>query len=185
MIRSRRLPRPKFDPALPTLRRRTSRLVMGLSPRARDFVRLVPLLLEARFRRPSLDVEPPGVLQPPRRRRWGKLCERLELPPPTSFSQRRPLIASVLLSPRSGGGFELLVIPVEGLAAMEHQRITQRITAMQQLAARSHVPHYSRATANQKHNRLAKRRRLSWHVHARRRRLWIKVPIILDDILRR
>ncbi len=139
MIRSRRLPRPKYDAALPTLRRRTSRLVLGLSPRARDFVRLVPLLLEARFRRPSLDVEPPGVVQPPRRRRWGKLCERLELPPPTSFSQRRPLIASVLLSPRSGGGFDLLIVPVEGLAVMEQQRVTQRITALQQLAAR-HAP---------------------------------------------
>lgn len=139
MIRSRRLPRAKFDAALPTLRRRTSRLGMGLSPRARAFVRLVPLLLEARFRRPSLDVEPPGVVQPPRRRRWGKLCERLELPPPTSFSQRRPLIASVLLSPRSRGGFELLIIPVEGLAVMEQQRVAQRITAVQQLATR-HAP---------------------------------------------
>ncbi len=139
MIPSRRLPRPKFDVALPTLRRRTSRLASGLSPRARDFVRLVPLLLEARFRRPSLDVEPPGVVQPPRRRRWGKLCERLELPPPTSFSQRRPLIESVLLSPRSGGGFELLIIPVEGLAVIEQQRVTHRITALQQLSAR-HAP---------------------------------------------
>lgn len=135
----RRLPRPKYDAALPTLRRRTSRLIASLPARARAFIRLVPLLLEARFRRPSLDTEPPGLTQPPRRRRWGRLCEQLELPPPTSFSQRRPLVASVILAPTAGGGFALLIVPVEGLGAMELQRVSHRVEALTQLAVR-HAP---------------------------------------------
>jgi hypothetical protein len=135
----RGFPRAKYDAALPTLRRRTSRLIVALPPRTRAFIRLVPLLLEARFRRPSLDTEPPGLVQPPRRRRWGRLCSQLDLPPPISFSQRRPMVGSVVLAPRPGGGFELLIVPVEGLAVLELQRVSHRVEALAQLAGR-HAP---------------------------------------------
>lgn len=136
MARLTRLPRAKYDPALPTLRRRTSRLISSLGPRGRAFLRLIPVLLDARFRRPSLDVEPPGLEQAPRRRRWGKLCEQIDLPPPMSYSQHRPLVKSVILAPTGGGPFELLVIPVDGLKALELNRVVGRVDALQQLAVR-------------------------------------------------
>ncbi|MDP1830380.1 MAG: hypothetical protein Q8L48_44375 [Archangium sp.] len=135
----RRYPRPKYDAALPTLRWRTARLIARLPPKTRALVRLVPLLLDARFRRPSLDMDPPGLLQPPRRRRWGRLCEQLDLPPPMSWSQHRPLIESVVLAPTPGGGFELLIIPLGGLGPLELQRVSRRTDAIAQLAGR-HAP---------------------------------------------
>lgn len=136
MIR-RRPPRPKYDPALPVLRRRTGRLLSLFSARARAFVRLLPLLLEARFRRPAaFDTDPPGILQPPRRRRWGRLCEQLDLPPPLSFSKHRPLVESVVLAPNPTGGLEILVIPLNGLYPAELDRLQQRIEAIVQLAER-------------------------------------------------
>ena len=67
MLRRPRLP---IDAALPALRRRTSHLVAGQGAGVRALLRAVPLLLCTRFRRPSLEAEPPGLLQAPRRRRW-------------------------------------------------------------------------------------------------------------------
>lgn len=135
----RRPPRPPYDPALPLLRRRAGRLLTLFSAKARAFVRLLPLLLEARFRRPSLDGDPPGLVQPPRRRRWGRLCEQLELPPPLSFSKHRPLVESVVLAPNAAGGLELLVIPLTGLYPAELERLSARVEAIVQLAER-HAP---------------------------------------------
>lgn len=121
------------------LRRRTAALFPSLTPRARAFVRLVPLLLEARFRLPALDREPPGLAQPLRRRRWGRLCAELELPPPLAFSQRRPLVQSVVFAPTASGAFELLVVPVAALAPVELTRLSDRVEAIAEFAER-HAP---------------------------------------------
>ena len=138
-MRRLRVHRAQFDPALPTLRRRTAHLLAGLPPRSRALVRLVPLLLSGRFRRPALDTEPPGVEQSPRRRRWGRLCAQLDLPPPIAFCQHRPLIRAALLAPGASGGLELLIVPREGLAPRELGRVMSRVDGIAQLAQR-HAP---------------------------------------------
>ncbi len=134
-----RRPRPPFDPALPALRRRTAHLLAALPPRSRALVRLMPLLLCTRFRRPALETEPPGLLLAPRRRRWGRLCEQLDLPPPTTWFPLRPLVQSVVLAPTNDGAFELLIVPVDGLRPPELTRVSVRVEAIAQLAAR-HAP---------------------------------------------
>ncbi|MFO0599128.1 MAG: hypothetical protein U0228_27710 [Myxococcaceae bacterium] len=133
-----RRPRPPVDPALPTLRRRTSHLLRELPPRARAFVRALPLLLCTRLRRPSLDADPPGLARAPRRRRWGRLCEQLELPPPTNWVPIRPLVQSVVLAP-GNAGLELLLVPIEGLSRSELSRVSARVDAIEAIAAR-HAP---------------------------------------------
>lgn len=133
-----RRPRPPVDAALPVLRRRTSHLLAGQPARFQAFVRALPLLLCTRFRRPSLDTEPPGLARAPRRRRWGKLCERLELPPPSSWYPTRPLVQSLLLVPEAGG-FELLIVPVDRLTPHEVTRVSVRVEALRHLA-NAHAP---------------------------------------------
>lgn len=131
--------RRSFDPALPELRRRTAWLTAQLDPKSRALVRLMPLLLSARFRRPPLDGEAPGVRLAPRRRRWGKLCAQLELPPPVAFASARPLVASTVLVPRGDGRFELLVLPVDEIPVSERSRLVSRIEALEALVLR-HCP---------------------------------------------
>lgn len=131
--------RRSFDPALPELRRRTAWLLTRLDPKARSFVRLLPLLLAATFRRPSLDREAPGLKLMPRRRRWGTLCAELELPPPSGFTSARPLVASVLLAPLGDGRFEVLVLPVDAVPSTERHRLVSRMSALSSLAQR-HCP---------------------------------------------
>lgn len=137
--RNLRRPRPPVDRALPLLRRRTSHLLRGVSPRFRAFIRALPMLLCTRLRRPSLENEPPGLVAAPRRRRWGKLCEQLDLPPPTNWFPVRPLVQGVLLAPTASERFELLILPVEGLTRSELLRVSTRVTALQQIAER-HAP---------------------------------------------
>lgn len=134
-----RRPRPPVDRALPLLRRRTAHLLRGVSPRFRDFIRALPMLLCTRLRRPSLETEPPGLVAAPRRRRWGKLCEHLDLPPPSNWFPVRPLVQGALLAPTADGRFELLILPVEGLARSELLRVSTRVEALQHLAER-HAP---------------------------------------------
>ena len=128
-----------FDPALPELRRRTSWLVSLLDPKSRAFIRLVPILLCARFRRPSLDRDAPGLRLMPRRRRWGQLCAALELPPPTAYTTARPLVASVVLAPRGDGRFDLLILPIDDVPRSEQGRLVSRVDALAELANR-HCP---------------------------------------------
>lgn len=137
--RNLRRPRSPVDRALPLLRRRTSHLLRGVSPRFRAFIRALPMLLCTRLRRPSLENEPPGLVAAPRRRRWGKLCEQLDLPPPTNWFPVRPLVQGVLLAPTANERFELLVLPVEGLTRSELLRVSTRVTALQHIAER-HAP---------------------------------------------
>ncbi len=136
MLRRPRLP---IDAALPALRRRTSHLVAGQGAGVRALLRAVPLLLCTRFRRPSLEAEPPGLLQAPRRRRWGKLCQQLELPLPGAWTNARPLVQGVVLAPSAGGALELLIVPIDGLAHQELSRVEARVEALRQLASR-HAP---------------------------------------------
>jgi hypothetical protein len=126
-----------FDPALPELRRRSSWLVRDLDPRSRALVLLLPLLLTARFRRPLLDREAPGLLLGPRRRRWGALCALLELPPPAAFTTSRPLVQSALLAPLGDGRFEVLVVPVADVPPGELPRLLGRVEFLQGLATRT------------------------------------------------
>lgn len=128
-----------FDPALPELRRRTTWLLRQLDPKGRAFVRLLPLLLTARFKKPAFDRDGPGLKLMPRRRRWGRLCAELGLPPPTAFSSARPLVASVVLAPRGDGRFDLLVLPVDEIPPSEQGRLVSRIDALAELAGR-HCP---------------------------------------------
>jgi hypothetical protein len=134
-----RRPRPAVDRAAPLLRRRTAHLLRDAPPRFRALVRALPMLLSTRLRRPSFEAEPPGLVRGPRRRRWGRLCEQLELPPPTSWFPVRPLVQGVVLAPTSRGTFELLVLPVEGLTRSELLRVSARVEAIAQLAER-HAP---------------------------------------------
>lgn len=124
---------------MPALRRRTASFLEGKPPRFRAFVRALPLLFSTRLRRPSLDVDPPGLVRAPRRRRWGRLCEQLDLPPPTTWSPVRPLVQCVVLSPTPTGTFELLIVPIEGLSRHELSRVSARVEATAHLAAR-HAP---------------------------------------------
>ncbi len=128
-----------FDPALPELRRRTAWLVALMDAKSRAFVRLLPILLTARFRRPDLDKDAPGLKLPPRRRRWGRLCTQLDLPPPTGFTSARPLVSSVVLAPRGDGRFELLVVPVDDVPQSERGRLVARVEALSSIATR-HCP---------------------------------------------
>lgn len=134
-----RRPPPPVDRAVPVLRRRTSHLLKHASPRFRAFIRALPMLLCTRLRRPSLEHEPPGLVRAPRRRRWGKLCEHLDLPPPTGWFPVRPLVQGVVLAPTPGEGFELLVLPVESLSRSELARVSTRVEAIRHLAER-HAP---------------------------------------------
>lgn len=134
-----RRPRPPVDPALPALRRRTSWLLASAPPKLRALVRLLPLLLCTRFRRPSLETEPPGIARAPRRRRWSRLCEALDLPPPNTWYPLRPLLQSVILAPTAERGFELLFIPIDELSVPELNRVSARVDAIRQIAQR-HAP---------------------------------------------
>jgi hypothetical protein len=125
-----------FDPALPELRRRTSWLARQLEPKARALIGLIPILLSARFKRPGLEADAPGLKLGPRRRRWGALCARLELPPPTAFTSSRPLVQSVLLVPTGDGRFELLVVPVQDVPPAELPRLVARVELLAALATR-------------------------------------------------
>jgi hypothetical protein len=138
-MRPRWHPARSFDPALPELKRRTAWLARLLDPKARALVRLMPILLTARFRRPALDREAPGLRQGARRRRWGALCAQLDLPPPTAFTSSRPLVESALLVPVGDGRFEVLVVPVDEVPPGELPRLVSRVEALAVLAAR-HAP---------------------------------------------
>lgn len=136
----RRPPRAPVDPALPVLRRRASYLLADQPAKVQAFVRIVPLLLSARFRRPNLEAEPPGLLLPPRRRRWGRLCDRLDLPPPGGwYATAHPLVRSVVLAPRADGSLELIVVPLDGLTLHQERRLGARLDAITWIAAR-HAP---------------------------------------------
>jgi hypothetical protein len=132
-MRGRRSPRP-FDLALPLLRRRTTWLLPQLELKARAFVRLMPLLLTARFRRPGFDAEPPGVRLPSRRRRWGVLCQALELPPPSSIGAPATWVQSVVLAPGLDGRFQVLVLLADGVPPSELPRVLNRMKAITELA---------------------------------------------------
>lgn len=142
-----RRPRPPVDAAMPALRRRVSHLIAQRPARFRAFVRAVPLLLCGRLRRPSLDQDPPGLVRAPRRRRWSRLCEQLDLPPVTAWAHVRPLVQCVVLAPSAGGRFELMVVPVEGLGRQEIARISARVDATAQIAQR-HAPELDVRMAN-------------------------------------
>lgn len=111
----------------------------GKTPRFRAFIRVLPLLFSSRLRRPSLDVDPPGLVRAPRRRRWGRLCEQLDLPPPTTWTAIRPLVQCLVLAPTPNGTLELLIVPIEGLGRHELARVSARVEATTHLAAR-HAP---------------------------------------------
>lgn len=134
-----RRPRGTLDPALPALRRRTVELVRGTAQHTRDFLQALPLLVTARFRRPSLEGEGPGIECLPRRRRWMRLCERLSLPPPNGLRLGRPLLKSVLLLPLATGGLELLFVPQPALRPLELQLVSTRVDALKPIAQR-HAP---------------------------------------------
>jgi hypothetical protein len=128
--------RPKPDAALPLLRRRTSYYLNAVEPQVRAFLRCIPLLLCTRFRRPALDTEPPGLVFAPRRRRWGRLCEQIDLPPPTAWYPIRPLIKSVVLAPTPEGGLEVLFVAQDELTPHEQLRVSGRIQAIEQMGRR-------------------------------------------------
>lgn len=83
-----------------------------------------------------MDMEAPGLVLAPRRRRWGKLCERLDLPPPLAWTPGRALVQALVLAPTPRQGLELLVVPVPGLSASELTRVTARVEAIRHLAQR-------------------------------------------------
>lgn len=122
-------------PLTPFFRRRLASLLRLMTPVERTIVRLMPVLLGGRFRRPGYDKEPPGLQRMPRRRRWGLACEAIDLPPPLGFTCTRPLISSVLVVPRLGG-WELVVIAAAERSHEDHRRLDERIQMVRQLCDR-------------------------------------------------
>jgi hypothetical protein len=106
-----------------------------MTPIERTIVRLLPVLLGGRFRRPGFDKEAPGIHRMPRRRRWGLACEAVDLPPPLGFTCTRPLIQSVLVAPRPGG-WDLIVIAIVERSFEDHRRLDERLQMVRQLCER-------------------------------------------------
>jgi hypothetical protein len=106
-----------------------------MTPAERTIVRLLPVLLGGRFRRPGYDKEPPGLHRMPRRRRWGLACEAIDLPPPLGFTCTRPLIQSVLVAPRTGG-WEVMVFAGSERSHEDHRRLDERLQMVRQLCER-------------------------------------------------
>lgn len=106
-----------------------------MAPIERSIVRLLPVLLGGRFRRPGYDKEPPGLHRMPRRRRWGLACEAIDLPPPLGFTCTRPLIHSVLVAPRPTG-WDVIVVAVAERSHEDHRRLDERIQMIRQLCER-------------------------------------------------
>lgn len=131
-LRQRHAPR---DERLAWLALRTRWLLRRLTPLERALVRALPALLVGRFRRPGFDREPPGLLRPPKRRRWGKLFEKLGWIAPAGTTGARPLIASVHLAPAGADVFELYVAPVADLGA-DQPRLKARLDALEALLQR-------------------------------------------------
>ncbi len=129
-MREPRTPKAPVDPALPLWRRRTSEYLRGLDPNAHAVVRAMPALLTGRFRRPGLDREPPALLRMPRRRRWGRLCEKIELPPPLAFATSPPAISSVVLVPKADGSHELMVFTVPHASPAEVLKVSERLASI-------------------------------------------------------
>jgi hypothetical protein len=111
-------------------RRRTSTYLRAVDPQARAILRLLPVLLGARFRRPGLDREPPGIKRMPRRRRWGRLCERVELPPPLSFAGGAPLVQSIVVVPRNDQSHDVLIFTVGVLTPSDALRLNERVASI-------------------------------------------------------
>lgn len=123
-------------PLVAFLRRRTACYLPRLEPKARALVRLLPALLTARFRSPGLDRESPGLALLPRRRRWARLCQAIDLPLPQTWSFPRPLVQSAVLVPRDERTFELLFLAVDDVLPHERGRVVDRIEGLRALAAR-------------------------------------------------
>jgi hypothetical protein len=125
-----------FDPLLPVFRRRTGWLLLTLAPADRALVRLLPLLLRARFRRPGFDRDAPGVLRPASRQRWGRLCERVDFPLPVGMTTARPLVRSVLLSAGGDGTARLRLFTVGELTGAERDRLSARFDVIESFFVR-------------------------------------------------
>ncbi len=132
---SRLRPDRSHHPLAPLFRRRVAHLLRAMTPTERHVVRLLPVLLGGRFRRPGYDKEPPGLLRMPRRRRWGLAAEQLDFPPPLGFCTTRPLIESVLLLPRAEG-WELVIRAVIDQSSEEHRRLDERVQMLGMLLGR-------------------------------------------------
>lgn len=122
-------------PLAPFFRRRLAYLLRLMAPSERAIVRILPVLLGGRFRRPGYDKEPPGLARMPRRRRWGLACEAVELPPPLGFTCTRPLIHSVLVAPRPTG-WDVIVFAIAERSQEDHRRLDERIQMLRQLCER-------------------------------------------------
>lgn len=113
-------------PLAPFFRRRLAHLFRLMTKEERTFVRLLPVLLGGRFRRPGFDKEPPGLQHMPRRRRWGRSCEAIDFPPPLGFCTTRPLIRSILVVPRAGA-WSIVLVAVGDRTPEEHRRLDERV----------------------------------------------------------
>lgn len=133
-------------PLAPFFRRRMGHLARLMSPNDRLFVRLLPVLLAGRFRRPGFDKEPPGIQHLPRRRKWGRACEAIDFPPPLGFFTTRPLIRSVLVVPEVGG-WNLVLVTISERSAEEERRLDERVQMLRLLAARR-APTFTITTEN-------------------------------------
>lgn len=132
---SRLRPERACHPLAPFFRRRLAHLLKRLTPEERAIIRLLPVLLGGRFRRPGYDREPPGVQRMPRRRRWGRACEAIDFPPPLGFATTRPLVRSALLIAH-GDRWELVLVTVTERSPEEHRRLDERVQMLQMLLAR-------------------------------------------------
>lgn len=135
MSRSRATRAPTHHPLAPFFRRRLAHLLRLMTPAERALVRLMPVLLGGRFRRPGYDKEPPGVVRMPRRRRWGLACEAVDLPPPLGFTASRPLVRSVIVSPQAHG-WDVFIIAPAASGHDEHRRLDERVQVVRQLCDR-------------------------------------------------
>lgn len=122
-------------PLAPFFRRRLAPLLALMTSQERAIVRLLPVLLGARFRRPGLDKDPPGLTRMPTRRRWGHACEVVDLPPPLGFGSSRPLIRSALVVPRPGG-WDVELHIVSDCTPDDLRRLDARLQALKLLVSR-------------------------------------------------
>ncbi|MCA2978202.1 MAG: hypothetical protein INH41_30355 [Myxococcaceae bacterium] len=132
---SRLRPGRAHHPLAPLFRRRTAHLLRALQPTERAVIRVLPVLLAARFRRPGFDKEPPGLERMPMRRRWGRACELLDFPPPLAFCSTRPLVESAWLE-AEGERWAIIVRAGGERSQEEHRRLDERVQMIGMLLER-------------------------------------------------
>lgn len=110
-----------------------------LDETTRSAFALLPALFHATFPWVGLKGEAPGVEGVRTSPRWMKLARDFDLQPPTGIQRGRRLVGALLLTPHEAG-FDVHVVPAEGLTLLEEQRIAQRAHAVETLFRRRLLP---------------------------------------------